>query len=170
MKPSRMLELIKEWKALERRDRDLDFDLSKWSAALRSEFAPGPSGDKACAQWLDVELALPASKKEEVMARAAAFAVVPDATQWNSLGGFVQVRHLMPLDKRERVAVLEAAKTSGYRITTIIRNRQSPTAAVSRPSDVQVLAEFVEQLAEVPSHIREVARRNVRAKALRVVA
>jgi hypothetical protein len=168
MKQSKMLELIKTWKAIERRGKDLDFDLSKWCADLRGEFLAGVTGDHACSQWLDTELAVAAGRKEEILARAAAFALVSDASQWDALGGFAQIRHLVPLEKRERVAVLGAAKASSYRITTVLRQRQSKPTVHGAPPDIVQLAEYVEQLDEVPDSIREVARRHVRAKALKV--
>jgi hypothetical protein len=174
MKQAKMLELIKQWKALERRGKDLDFEMSRWCADLRAEFPAGAGGDRMCSQWLDTELAMAPGKKEEILARAAAFAFVSDAAQWDALGGFAQIRHLLPLPKPERVAVLGAAKTSGYRIGTIIRGRQAKLEAQQLPqrppSDVQILAEFIEQLGSVPDEIREVARRHVRAKALNVAA
>lgn len=170
MKQAKMLELIKAWKGLERRGKDLDFELSKWCAELRAEFPAGSAGDRACSQWIDTEIAVASGRKEEYLTRAAAFVIVPDAAQYDALGGFAQIRHLIPLDKRERVAVLGAAKASSYRIQTIIRNRESKPAEPPRPSDVQILAEFVEQLDHVPDSVREVARRHVRARAIKLAA
>jgi hypothetical protein len=122
----------------------------------------------------------PSGTRDEYLDRAAAFRAVPDAVQWDALGGFVQIRHLIPLEKRERVAVLGAAKESGYPISTIVRNRESKPAAPRPPDDVQVLAEYVEQLEEalaqvgklapatrkriLPDTIRQIARRHVRGQ------
>lgn len=170
MKQSKMLELIKAWKALERRGKDLDFELSKWSAETRGEFPQGATGDRACSQWLETELALPPGKREDLLARARAYAIVSDQAQWDAQGGFVQIRHLIPLSKPERVAVLGAAKASSYRISTIIRNRESRPVSEPRPSDVQLLAEWVESRDDAPDDLREIARRHVRARALKVVA
>lgn len=167
MKQSKMLEFIRQWKGLERRQKDLDFERSRWCAELRAEFLSGDAGDKAFVKWLEVELGLPTERQEELLDRAAAFAVVPDPQQWRELGGFVQTKKLVPLDKKEQVAVIGAAKATGYRISTIVRQRESrPT--VSHVPDVVLLAEFVEQLPDAPEDLRTLARKYIRARALKV--
>lgn len=170
MKQSRLLEFITQWKSIEKRRKDLDYEECRWCAALRAEFPNGKAGDNGFAKWLSVELGLPPERREECLSRARSHTIVPDRQQWEALGGYVQIRKLEPLDKRERVAVIGAVMATGYRIATVVRQRESKAVAPQRTPDVVVLAEFVEQLDAAPDDVREVARRHVRAKALRVVA
>jgi hypothetical protein len=170
VKQGKLLEFIKQWKAIERRRKDLDYDEARWCHDLRSEFPGGTSGDKAFGEWLSLELGLPEERRRECLSRAAAFAILPDQHGWEQQGGYRQIRFLIPLDKRERVAVLGAAKASGYRISTVMRQRESRPIEHAPTPDIVLLAEFIEQLDGVPDELREVARRYVRAKALKVAA
>lgn len=169
MTQAKLLEYLKQWKSLEVRTKELDFERSKWCATLRAEFPTGVDGDKGFRDWLSLELALPVERQDECLTRAQAHAIVSDAQQWNSLGGFVQIRRLVPLDKRERVAVIGAVTATGYRISTVIRQRESKDVTPHQTPDIVLLAEFIESLGEsAPEELREVARKYIRAKALKV--
>lgn len=168
MKPSRMLELLKQWKSIQSRRKELDYDESRWCAELRSEFPSGQVGDRAFTKWLATEIDLPAERSAECLNRAAAFAIVGDQSEWNDLGGYVQIGKLVPLDKRERVAVIGAAKASGYRISTVIRQRESKSVMHHATPDIVVMAEFIESLPDAPDELRNMARKYIRAKALKV--
>jgi len=168
MKQSKMLEFLKQWKSIERRQKDLDYEVSQWAAAVRAEFPGGKAGDKQFSGWLSLELGIPAERQGELLERATSFQIVPDPQQWQALGGYVQIRKLVPLDRTERVAVIGAAKASGYRISTIVRQRESREVTHRALPDVVLLAEFVESLGDVPDEIRELARKYVRAMALKV--
>lgn len=168
MKQSKMLEFLKQWKSIERRRKDLDYEMSQWAATVRAEFGGGKAGDKQFREWLSIELGIPSERQGELLDRASAFAIVPDQQKWDALGRYEQIRHLVPLDKSERVAIIGAATASGYRITTIVRQRQSKEVTHRALPDVVLLAEFVESLGNVPDEIRELARKYVRAMALKV--
>lgn len=168
MNNATMLEFIKEWRSLERDRKDLDYKESNWCDRLRSQFPDDTSGDRAFAQWLSVELGLSDARYEELLSKAKAFALVSDRDRWDVLGGYMQIRLLIPLDAKERVAVMGAAISSGYRISTVIRQRQSRPEFPSRTPDIVLLAEFIEQLPDAPDGLREIARRYIRANALKV--
>lgn len=168
MTQAKLLDFIKQWKALERRRDELDFDLCEWCARLRGEFVDGEEGDRKFMDWLSLELGIAVERREECLVRSKAHAIVADAEQWRSLGGFVQIRRLIPLDKRERVAVIGAAKTTGYRISTVIRQRESKDVTHRKPPDIVLLAEFIESLDDAPDELKEIARKYIRAKALKV--
>ena len=170
MKQAKLLEFIKQWKSIERRQKDLDYERSSWCAAVRGEFPIGSKGDKQFGEWLSVELGIAPDHQEECRARAAAFSIVPDEQQWQSLGGYVQIRKLIPLDKTERVAVIGAVTASGYRISTVVRQRESKDVTHHATPDIVVFAEFIESLDGVPDELRELARKYVRARALKVAA
>ncbi len=165
-----MLEFLKQWRSLEHRRKNLDFEMSRWCAAVRAEFASGAAGDKAFGHWLATEIGIPVERQEECRMRADAFAIIPDHQEWDALGGFVQIRKLIPLDKRERVAVIGAAKASGYRIATVVRQRESRQVMPHQTPAVVLFAEFIESLEAdiVPEELRELARSYIRARALNV--
>ncbi len=172
MKPSQLLEFVKRWKALERQQHDIDCERARWCSDLRAEFSNGSAGDEQFCKWLSVEIGLTFEQQQDCLARAKAFSIIPDQQQWRELGGFVQVRKLIPLDKKERVAVIGAAKQTGYRISTVVRQREAkaltPNAEPPRTPDIVLLAEFVESIDDVPEEVREVARRHIRARSLKV--
>ena len=128
----------------------------------------GDVGDKAFRNWLSVELDLPLERREECLSRAKTFSILSNPSKWEEFGGYRQLRHVVSLNKRERAAVLGTAKASGYRISTVVRQRSSEErrSVPLPPSDVVLLAEFIESLDRVPENIREIARRHVRAKNL----
>lgn len=168
MKQSKMLEFLKQWKSIECRRKDLDYEECQWCAAVRAEFPSGTAGDKAFSKWLSFELGLPEDRSDECLLRAESFVIVPDPKQWQVLGGYVQIRKLVPLDKTERVAVIGAATATGYRIATVVRQRESRSVSHHGVADVVRFAEFIESLDDVPEDLREAARKYVRAKALKV--
>jgi hypothetical protein len=168
MKQAKLLEFVKQWKSIERRRKDLDYDECRWCADVRAEFPTGTAGDKRFREWLSLEIGISVERQDECVTRAASFSIVPDPQQWHELGGYLQIRKLVPLDKAERVAVIGAAKASGYRITTIVRQRESKEVIRRDVPDIVLLAEFIESLDRVPEELRDLARKYVRAKALHV--
>jgi len=168
MKQSKLLEFIRQWKSIERRQKDLDYERSRWCHDVRAEFGSGPSGDKLFCEWLAIELSLPPDRGAECLSRAEAFKIAPDSRTWDLLGGYRQIGKLVPLDKRERVAVIGAVQASGYRIETVLRQRNSKPVVSAGTPDIVLLAEFVESLDNVPEQLREIARHYVRARALKV--
>jgi hypothetical protein len=168
VKQAKLLEFIKRWKELELRQKELDYERSRWCADLRAEFPVGKAGDRAFCEWLSLELGIPAERQEECLSRAAAFAIVPDKQEWESLGQFTQIRKLIPLDRRERVAVIGAAKSTGYRIGTVVRQRESKDTTHHPPPDIVLLAEGIEAWGDAPDELRQIARKYIRAKALKV--
>jgi len=134
MKPSKMLEFIKQWKSIERRRKDLDYEECRLCSEMRAEFPGGAAGGKRFSEWLDLELGIPRERQEECLERAASFAIIPDEQQWLALGGYVQIRRLIPLDRAERVAVIgggegERLSHHYHRSSAPIERGDAPRAA-----------------------------------------
>lgn len=124
MKNDKMIQFVKRWRDLERRQKDLDFERSVFARDLRAEFEPGRLGDDEFVNWCVVELGLTAAQaRSEFLPRAQAAIAVPDVGTWNQLGGFRQTRHLVGLTKKQQVDVVQAAKVSNKVITTVRRER-----------------------------------------------
>ncbi len=122
MQNEEMLKFVKRWRALEAAQKDLDFARSTWARDLRSHWA-GNHGDEKFVQWCETELGLSAAQSAELLARAAARALVTDPKEWSDAGGFVRIRPLVGLPKREVAACLSAAKAGGYALSTVLRQR-----------------------------------------------
>ena len=169
--------LIKIWRAIQKDQRDLDFRKSAFSKELRSHFAPGKTGDHMFHKWCLDNLGLQRNQTQELLARGAAVTVVPDADTWNVLGGYRQIAHVRELPRKEQVAVIEAAKKSGYAIRTIMAKRghslpgyapepvgrtsKQPEKPASKPqrrgvyADIAALANFVaDSKLKLPADIR----------------
>lgn len=173
------LRLIKAFRALEAEQKDLDFRRSQWAREVR---ALAPS-DAKFVDWCGVELGLTQAQAKELLDRAATLAIVPDVKTWNEHGGFQKLRKLVELPKKEQVAVIEAAKVSGYAVSTVIKQRgHAPTAApvatiaVGPAADAAALAEYIRGLQAanaqivVTREIRALLRRYPAPTALKVAA
>ena len=165
MKQDKLLELIARWRELQTAQRDLDAERSRWCQDLRAEFPAGDVGDRAFAKWLDVELGIAAGPAGELLDRARAAAIVPDAKTWSAIGGFRGARHLIGLSKKDQVAVVDQAKAEARAISSVIRERGLGPERPARPNvpDVVVLAEYVVSLDGVPKRVREIAERYARS-------
>lgn len=130
MNNDKMIQFVKRWLDIERRQKDLDFERSKLSRDIRCEFPSGERGDEQFSNWCVNELGLTSWAAKELLTRAVAATVVPDERTWKMIGGFRAIRPLQDLTKTQQVTVLEAAKTSGRAPINIMRERgliQAPT-------------------------------------------
>lgn len=164
MNPNKNLQFLKRWRDLEVRQKDLDIEKARWCADLRGEYPDGSAGDHQFLDWLEVELGISASLGEELLDRARAAKIVPDKTTWDRVGGYKNVRLLIPLKPRDRVAVLEATKVESKAIRTVLRDRDlaaKPAAPAAKP-DVVTLAEYVASIPGVPYAVRAIALKYVK--------
>lgn len=115
--------MIKVWRAIQKDQRDLDFRKSEFSRELRAHFPAGKTGDNLFHKWCLDNLGLQRNQTQELLARGVAATIVPDADTWNLLGGYRNVAYVRELPRKEQVAVIEAAKKSGYAIRTIMARR-----------------------------------------------
>ncbi len=167
MHNDKMIQFVKRWRDLDKRQADIDHERSTLCREIRSQFDSGPTGDDKFLDWCALELGLPLGPAQDALSRAAASKVVPDSATWKKLGGFRQIRHVAAIsDKRQQVAVLEAAKASGKAISTIIRERSGDSPERINPrADAEALAAYVEGLAaaitalNVPKHITAIVER-----------
>lgn len=150
MNNARMIDFVKRWRSIERRQKDLDFERSAWARDLRAEC----ESDRDFVEWCQREAGMSEPVARELLARVAAASIVTDAKTWDTLGGFAQVRSLAALPtKRAKVDAIEAAKSTGLRLSTIVRRSVpspdiAPTKAITAKEDAAVLAKFI--VAHIP--------------------
>lgn len=159
MSPKQTIRFIKLWRRLEKSHQELDFRKSEWSRDVRKL----SKSDAEFIRWCDVELQLARNTAEELLRRAKLIAVVSDALTWKMLGGYEKMQALVlhGLSRKEQVAVVEAAKVSGYAaktgpITKIMQQRgylpipaagshsMFPVISVPIANEIRRLAEFID--------------------------
>lgn len=158
---------IKRWNDLERAGRELDFARSEWARDLRSKWGNGERGDEEFVKWCEVEIGLAITGAHELLDRALAAKIVPDRKTWDRVGGFQQVRQLVPLAPSDRVSVLEAAKSTHRNVRSVLKER----GLVERQEranpfrDAQTLAEYIVSLGiDVPRNVSSVINRYAAGK------
>ncbi len=119
----KLFDLVKRWQELDRQQRDLDYRKSCWARDARKVFPDGESGDDQFSNWLATDLGMSSKMMKELLLRAEAVQVVPDEKTWKQVGGYRAIRPLGVLPSRQRVTVLEAAKSTGQTIAKVIRDR-----------------------------------------------
>lgn len=143
MTNDKMIAFVKRWQEIERQQKDLDFSRSKLARDIRNEFDKGDRGDDQFVNWCTVELGITAWQAKELLTRAVAATVVPDERTWKMIGGYRAIRPLQDLARRDQVAVLESAKSSGRAPINIMRERgliQAPTPrAMPTPAPIVVM-------------------------------
>lgn len=120
---SKLFDLVKRWRELDRQQKDLDFKKSVWSREARAAFPDGDIGDSQFANWLATDLGFTHKDVTEHQLRAVAAKIVPDQKTYKDVGGYRQIKKLEPLNARQRVTVLEAAKATEHTIERVIRDR-----------------------------------------------
>lgn len=166
MTNDKMIRFVKRWQALEQQRKDYEFTRATFAKDLRDEFSTDASFTKWCAD----ELGLTSGQADELLAHARAARSVTDAKTWERLGGFKQIRMLDSLggNRRSRVEVIEAAKSTGKRIQSIIRERapknDSTPRAPTAYEDAESLARFIlTNCRDMPAAIRSIVSRYVTA-------
>jgi hypothetical protein len=162
MNRDKSFEYVKQWRELERRQKELDFEQSQWARRLRGEFAKGEVGDEHFTGWCVTELDIAKSKIAELLLRATAAAIVSDPATWKRVGGYATIKHLDEFSRRDQVAVLEAVKATGKAIRTVVEERglREPVKRHDARKDAAVLAVFVRgNCRDVPPYIKAIVAR-----------
>lgn len=178
-------QLVEEWKRLTRARKDLERKESELARKTRDQFADGDRGDEQFIAWLKLKLELTQHQAEELLLRATAIKIVPDEATWRRVGGLREIRAVASLPKRERVEVLEIAKSTGRAIRTIVKERHPPVPKIElKPAPIipikrtpepiadvtltgieaAVLVKFIRSLRGVPVNVLKVVERLARSK------
>ena len=118
------VELRKCWQRLLRKEKDVAFE----RAVLSKDTRDACGTDHRFLMFMKSIVGFTDHQAREELLRAQAAAIVPDAKTWENLGGHNQILQVRPFDKRERVAILEAAKSSGRSISVVIKDRHPELA------------------------------------------
>lgn len=145
MTSEKSFSFIKRWRVLEEQRKDLNYQRCVLAREIRAEFAEGESGDLAFASWCDVELGVRGLGATEMLVRAQSMELLKDRKTFERVGGYTRgIRHLLMLPRRERVAVIEAAKTQQKAIATVLRERgHGPAPRTSSVRDLKLVAEYL---------------------------
>lgn len=159
-------DLIKRWRDLDRKAKDLDFQRSLWAQEARAGWPNTDNGTDAFLTWCTDIVGMSADVAREMCARADAAKIVPDESTWKRVGGFYQISKLSEIESpKERVAVLEAAKATGRSIQSIGRERGALKPKFERSNaykDAFALAEFLASCGvAIPPRLAAVVRRYV---------
>lgn len=166
MNAKQTMHFIKLWRKIEKAQQELDFRKSEWSRDVRKL----SKSDADFIRWCDVELKMARNTAEEMLRRAKLVAVVSDAQTWNKLGGYDKMQPLVMhnLSRKEQIAIVEAAKVSGYApktgpITKIMQQlghlpKSAPTShsfslpviATPTADEIRRLAEFIDETYKNP--------------------
>ncbi len=119
--------------ALEKSQKDIDFNLSVWARDLLDALG----GTKEFIQFCEVEFAMDERKALGFHRRALAVRLVADAATWNELKGFEQIGELfrdnLPIKRTEQIAIINAAKAETRTIVNVLKRRGHIPAG--RPPD-----------------------------------
>ena len=147
MNSEKLISLVKQFREIERAQKDLDFRKAQWAREARGCFVD----DRRFIAWCkaDVGLTDPAAQDLCLLARAAG--IVPDPKTWIRLGGSREIREVSRLPtKRQQIDVLEAAKATGRAVRALVKERMPANdiapvirAAPRKMSDAEVLARFI---------------------------
>jgi hypothetical protein len=133
MHSAKLVHFVERWRDLERRRKDLDFDRAQFARELRAEFG----SDREFGNWCRTELSLQEPQIRDLLVLATAAKTVPDLAVWKRIGGSKEIRKVAALPtKREQVAAIETAKSTGQSIGSIVRARQAITSV---PEDTKPL-------------------------------
>lgn len=176
MTTDKTMHFIKLWRKIQKDQEELDFRKAEWARDLRKEH----KSDDAFIEWCRVELEMAHGTADELLRRAKLITVIPDAPTWNKLGGYEKLQPLVSkhLPRKEQVAIVEAAKVSGYvdrPITRVMQQRghlPAPTPArstahlpvIATPTahEIQRLAAFIDAtIKNPPPDVRRIVSKYV---------
>ncbi len=174
-----MIGFVKRWRTLEDTRRQYEYDLASLMSEIRGCFLPGSSGDDKFLKWVQEELRQNEGQAQELLRRARAVVIVPEASTWDAHGTRAVLK-LAELPKYQRAAVLNRVSSTGYALSTVIRQVAAPAtrpaaALNQRPAmrlstqaqavrrDAVSLATFIHNLqdVDVPDAVMAVVQRYV---------
>lgn len=166
MHNDKMIQYVKRWADIQKRQADLDYEMSVLAKDIRGEFRSGEVGDQQFIGWCGLELGMLPNQAQDLLARAQAVAIVPDAKQWKRLGGHRALRHVVSLPKEDQKPVIMMALGTGGSVQSILRERGliAPKQTPDYRSDAERLAEYVASLPDAPKYVRDIAARYVKAR------
>lgn len=172
-----LIGFVKRWRELEETRKQYEFALATLMREIRACFASGQSGDDKFVTWVCEELRQNESQARELLRRAHAAQVVPDAATWSEHGARAVYR-LAELPAPKRASALSQAKSTGYALTTVLNRmangpaaspslglRQSQTLSTTVTlntvtRDATTLADYIRLISPtIPSHIAKVLDR-----------
>lgn len=172
------MHFIKLWKKIEKDQQELDFRKSEWARDLLA----WRKTEESFIRWCADEIGMQRIQAQEMLRRAKLVTVVADAPTWNKLGGYEKLQPLVSkeLPRKEQIAIVEAAKVSGYVDRPIARVMQQrghlpkpeptkttahlPVIATPTAREIKLLAEFInETYKNPPPEVRRVVSKYLAA-------
>lgn len=165
----KLFHLVKRLRLLLAEQKDLDFRISVWCRDARACFPDGERGDQCFVDWCVEETGVTSAQAREFILRATAAKVVPDEQTWKRLNGYKQIGKLEGLPRRDQVSILEAAKSTGRAVQTLVRKHRAalepvdiaPPARPTPSQDARRLADYIRNAThgKLPKIICEILER-----------
>ena len=157
------VELISRRNDINKRQSEIDFELSKWCGDARAQFKEGEPGDNDFMRWCACEFGDTVLKQKELLLRAKALAIVPDRTVQKKLHGFREVRHLVEVEPRLRQPIISEALSNGNTVRSVMRSRGIISEhRVSYEDDARLFAEFIDGCGvRPPPKVKEALKRYI---------
>ena len=158
--------LLRALRSLEKQQREIDFGFAKWAKDLRAVC----KSDSEFLTWCQERAGYPLHRAEAMLKRVAVIGLVSDEPSWDKLGGYEKIQPLVTHDlpRKEQIAIIEAAKASGYSpkagpITRIMQQRghlpppapvrstaHLPVIATPTAHEIERLARFIDETYKNP--------------------
>lgn len=167
MNKDKLFSFQKRWNALEKQRKDLGYQFALWARDLRAEFPKDDAGDaqfiKSCVEWFK---GIDEPRAKSLLTQARAAESVPDERTFLIVGGARQIEKLAPLEKKEQIATIEAAKLQNKTISTVIRERAvaqgklpPPPPRVNHLDNAQKLARYIKRTCKkIPKDIEMILK------------
>lgn len=156
--------LIKEWKDLNHRGRDLEFEKARWCRKLRKRFRAGYNGDQDFRNWCALELSASADEALLMQSMAIAGFAFGDSVEYAAAGGERALECLVLCSPSEQESIMRTAKEQALSMRTVWaqRNKEPKKPMRSPVQDARRLAEYlIKSGRSLPAPVREIVARYV---------
>lgn len=163
--------LKQEWRALQLKKRDVEFERATFCRKLRGRFEPGPSGDRSFAQWCCVHLMATDTEADRMLSLAIAGSVFSDALAFSLVGGERNMPPMSGMSSSMRAGIMTDAQNQRVSIRTICMLRTTAGALKSKkPKSVRLngermLARFIadrlDAIGPLPPEVATLVRMHV---------
>lgn len=167
-------ELVKEWNELQRKHRDLEYEMAKFARRVRQRFQTGAVGDRGFKDWCIVNLKMEESESETMVSLAISGLVFANGAELKKAGGVKQFVLIDEASPQEQESVMRTAKAQNLTMATVWRRRtagQVPRPTSTPSADARRFAEYIaKMIPNPPPPIREALARYIKSEIKRAAA
>ena len=126
------------WRELCKEQANLDWRKAEWCRDVRETFGLPPTGDEQFVNYCTQNFDMQPGQAREMLDRARLAKLVPDALQWNALGGFKGIAPALKLPVKQQAEAVRTAQREVKAVATIVRERTQPKEASKKLADAPV--------------------------------